>query len=164
MQNIISCFNFNIFLLLFHIYSYSCWFWGEKWSLWDSNQMMKDNPVFYFILYIFNQTDLFMTVVHLFSAADVHRPGPAGPKLWWDRSRQRRGRRSGVLAGRGDDQRREQPKRSRLPVRRGQSHRQRGPPLTTARENDKDPITRPSSAHVCLPPSNAVNRLQTSAP
>ncbi len=78
-----------------------------------------------------------MTVVRLFSAADVHRPGPAGPKLRRDRSRQWRGRRSGVLAGRGDDQRREQPKRGRLPVRRGQSHRQRGPPLTPAERTTK---------------------------
>lgn len=161
MQNIISCFNFNIFY--YFIFILILVDFGVKNDLCEI-QIKWWKTILFSISYIFNQTDLFMTVVHLFSAADVHRPGPAGPKLWWDRSRQRRGRRSGVLAGRGDDQRREQPKRSWLPVRRGQSHRQRGPPLTTARENDKDPITRPSSTHVCLSPSNSVNRLQTSAP
>lgn len=101
----------------------------------------RRQPCFYRCFY-----DLCLTPVRLSSAADVHRPGPAGPKLWRDRSRQRR-----VLAGRGDDQRREQPKRGRLPVRRGQSHRQRGPPVTTAERTTK---TRSQGLHphmsVCL--------------
>lgn len=90
------------------------------------------------------------------STADVHRSGPAGPKLRRDRRRQWRGRRSGVLAGRGDDQRWKQPERGRLPVRRGQSHRQRSPPVTGERERGEDDSIRKEEAKRSVSsPSNA---------
>lgn len=73
-------FHFQYFFYCHFIFILILVDFGAKYDLGEI-QIKQSKTILFSISYIFKQTDLFMTIVRLFSAADVHRPGPAGPKL-----------------------------------------------------------------------------------